>query len=284
LVDNAPLAGHSTGSTRKLREQIRQRLLRAARPPSGTVTARPVSTAVTDADSAAEHWLDRAWNALSSGDYQFAAYAAALCTRPDEVAQAALICARAAAGVGLLEKAVIEAQRAVQLAPDEPEHHLTLAGILADLGNVRAALHSYRTAERLVPGSTAAHTGLALAATQVGETGWAEQLLESVYAAGRDRRMVGDCLGLVLVEAAEQVPRVVVDDRYVITASGEITLMRAKLDRAAVVAADPDLREQVAKIRGYVETCARRTRSATRLFPVPRWKLNRWAFEREERG
>jgi tetratricopeptide (TPR) repeat protein len=271
LVEGAPLAGDRAAWTRPVHEKIRQRYLQTtARSPDAAGTATP--------DGA--RWLDQAWQALSRGDFAWA-YAAGLCHTQEETAQGAVVRARAAAGLGRLDEAVLEAQRAVRLAPEEPDNHLTLAGVFADLGNVPAALRSYRTAQRLAPGSAAASVGHALAVARSGDARAAEQILESLYAVGTDRQMIGDCLGLVLVDAAEQVPRVRAGERYVITTPAEITAMRTKLDRAAVVAVDADVRACLDEVRSYVDACARRTWSGPRL-PVPRWKLNRRACEREE--
>jgi Flp pilus assembly protein TadD len=246
LVDDAPLAGGGTGSTREIRKLIRQRRLRT------------VGLAVDAATAGGRQWLERAGRALSRGDYQVAAYAAATCREHEETTQASLVLARAATGLGHFEEAVVEAQRAVRLAPDEPEHHLTLAAVFEDLGNVRAALRSYQAAERLAPDSGPVRVGRALALAEAGDTPGAERLLESLYAAGRDRRLVGDCLGLVLVEAAEQVPQARIGERYIITTPGEIAMMRAKLTRAAEVAADPELSARIDEVRRYTDACARR--------------------------
>jgi tetratricopeptide (TPR) repeat protein len=264
LVKDAPLAGNRTRLTR-IREKIRQQWLGTGIKPDG------------------QPWLDQAWRALSRGDYQVAAYAAARSMEDGATVQSALIRARAAAGLGRFEDAVIEAQRAVRLAPDEPDPHLTLAGIFADLGNVPAALRSYRAAERLTPDATVPCVGRALAFAQSGETDRAERLLEAMYAADPDRWPIRDCLALVLVDAAERVPRVCLGERYVITAPSEIAAMRAKLTRASTVAVDDELRTCVGEVRAYVEACTRRDWSRPRLFPVPRWKLNRLACDREER-
>lgn len=275
-VDGAPFASDRIRSTRTVREKFRrQRLTAVHLPPGQDRRARATSPR-------GPSWLDRAWSALAVGDFIQAAYAAGMCRGQGELAQAALIRARATAGLGLLGEAVIEGHRAVQLAPDEPDHHVTLGEIFAELGNMTAAARSYRNAERLSPDSTGARVGWALLAAQAGETAQAEQLLERVYATGQDQRLAGDCLGLVLVEAAERVPRVRQGERYVITAPEEITRMRVKLARAVTVAVDPDLHVRIGEVRTYVEACARRAWSWSRPVPVARWKLNLEACERQE--
>jgi Flp pilus assembly protein TadD len=279
LLSDAPLAAGATGTARHIREKLREWRLRTVGPAlgAGGPGARPVAT------PGARQWLDRARHALSRGDYLMAAYAAGMCQEYGGGARGALIRARAAAGLGLLEEAVTEAQRAVRLAPQEPEGHLTLAGVFDDLGNTAAALRSFQTARRLGPGSATACLGQAVTVARAGDPDRAERLLESVYPTGPDRWLVGDHLGLVLVEAAELIPRVRAGGRYVITSPAEIAAMRAKLTRAAAVAVDPELRRCIDEVGMYVRICARRTWSAGRLAAVPRWKLNQRACEREER-
>jgi Flp pilus assembly protein TadD len=321
--DGTPPAGLRTGSTKRIHRMIRLRRLR---------TAGPFVDRLACVEPGGRQWLDRAWRALYRGDYQLAAYAAGISRQFEETDQSALILARAAAGMDLFEEAVMAAQRAVRLAPGEPEHQLTLAGVFEELGNVDAALHCYRVAERLAPSLDAARVGQALALAEGGHARQAEHLLEELYAGAADRGPVGDCLGLVLVEAAEEVPRLRIGETYLVASPEEITAMRAKLDRAAEVARDPELLSRIGEIRRYVETCARRqwlgrrlSRSRTRLvylglfllacvgtaalvfldgWPavlllaallplghitydlfrytwVPRWKLNRLAYERD---
>jgi len=246
---------------------IRHRRLRTVSPAVDPTPSDlgPVAEPVAADTSNEQQWLDRAWRALSRGDYRLAAYAAGMSREHKETAQSALILARAAAGLDLFEEAIVEAQRAVRLAPDEPENHLALAGIFVDLGNRQAALRCYQTAERLVPNSSEARIGQALVLSQSGNISSAERLLESMFASGSERHTVADCLGLVLIEAAERIPRMRIGETYVITSPQEIAAMRAKLARAEEVAQDLDLLACIAELRAYVETCARRTWVSGRL-------------------
>jgi tetratricopeptide (TPR) repeat protein len=267
LADDAPLGADAGVCSRAIGRNIRQRRLRgivlgvrltgADRSPPPSIPLAPTG---------APHWLGRAWRALACYDYHQAAYAAAMARRYGETAQIALVLALADAGLERFEDAIVEAQRAVRLAPQEPEHHLTLAGIFEDLGNWSAALRCYQAAERLDPDSDAPRIGRALVLMQSGDNRGAQRILEAVYARDADNQTAGDCLSLALIEAAEQVPVLRDGETYFITSRQEIEAMRARLTRAAEVTRDPKLLDCVAEIRGYVETCARREWLIRRMF------------------
>jgi hypothetical protein len=268
VTNDAALGEDRVTSALNVRRTIRQQWLRGI----GLDTRRPdpewrsFPWSVPPATSGPRQWLGRAWGALAGGDYQQAVYAAGKARRYGETAQASLLLARAEAGLERFEDAVVEAQRAVRLAPDEPEHYLTLACIFHDLGNWEAALGCYRTAGRLAPDSDAPSLGKAMVLVQTGDLAGAQLLLEAVYARSPDNRTAGDCLSLVLIEAAEQIPEVREGETYFVTSRREVAEMRARLDRAAEVTRDPDLLACVAKIRAYVDTCARREWLTQRMF------------------
>jgi len=288
----------------------------------------------------AEGWLEHAKRALATSEFHTAAYAARQARHQSgETAQVWSVLARAHAGMERFEDAVVEAQRAVRLAPQEAEPHLTLAGILVDLGNWDAALQCYKAAAAMANGSDAARIGTASVLLLTGEMHRARRILEDVYARGADEpgrpNPAGDYLALALTEVAEQVPVVRDNDTYFITSEAEIARMRELLDRAASVTRDPDVHAGVARVRRYVEACARHEFVASRLphwcphwvcatvavllligivwlavilgwlipvavigpltgaavaygarryAQVPRWRLNKWAHDRETSG
>jgi Flp pilus assembly protein TadD len=254
LANDAILSGNRIASTQSIRWTIWQQRLRSVGS-GGDRTADPRSSAT--AASPGETWLDRAWRALAAGDYQSAAYAAGMARRYGETMQTPLVLACADAGMASFEKAVLEAQRAVQLDPYDAERRLTLGGIFEELGNWNAAERCYLAAARLAPRSDAPHVGRASILMRVGDVAGAVRILETIQARGSAEPLVGEYLSLALVQAAEQVPRIRDSDTYVITAPAEITQMRARLARAAAVTRRPDTRASIAAIRAYVDRCAR---------------------------
>lgn len=278
-------------------------------------------------------WLDRAHRALARGDYHTAAFAVRRAAdETGETAEILGMLARTHTGIGRLADAMAEARRAVQLAPDDPDHQLTLAGIFQASGNWSAALRCYQAAERLDPGCEAARIGTAGVLLHLGDADRARLILEAIYLLSTDKRLAGDNLALALIEVAQQVPRVRDDHAFYITAPEEVARMRPLLARAADVTGDPDLLAGVARIRRYVDECARPVFVPERMLPgvrralclalvgasgllalvastagrpgppllvavlsgatavaaglvrylrVPRWKLNRWAHERQ---
>jgi tetratricopeptide (TPR) repeat protein len=205
-------------------------------------------------------WLVRARQALARGDYHAAGYAAGVAIyRYGDSGQAWSLLARADAGLERFADAVVEAQRAVTLEPHNADHHATLAGILDELGNQQAALQCYQVAQRLDPGCVAHRVGASAVLVQCGRMEEALDILEDTYAFGVDSEVVGDCLGLALVGAAEQVPQVHgADGVYVVTMPAEIVQMRRMLQRAALVSCDTLLRAEIGWVRDYVDACARR--------------------------
>jgi len=249
IDDYAPLGADHDGARRDVTRQIRHRI-------SGR----------TPGSASGDGWLDRARCALAAGDYHAAAFAAQQASSSPATADVLGILARAHAGLGCFEEAVTEARRAVQLAPRDAENHLTLAGVFEELGNWSAALQCYQVAERIGPDPTAARAGTASVLLRLGDGAKARRILEAIYARSADKRLAGDHLGLALTEVAEQVPRVRDSHTYFITSPEEIDQMRVLLGRAAEVTGDPDLRAGIARIRAYVEACARHVLLPTRLF------------------
>jgi tetratricopeptide (TPR) repeat protein len=212
-------------------------------------------------------WLDHARRALATSEFHTAAYAARRARQQyGETAEVWSVLARAHAGMDRLEDAVVEARRAVDMAPSDPEAHLTLASIYADLGNWQEALRYYLDAVGMDPGNVAAHVGTASVFLRNGDPHTARRILEDVYERSSDPRAAGDYLALALTEIAEQVPAVRDTDSYFVTSDAEIAEMRTLLVRAAEVVVDPDLQAGVARIRRYVDDCARREFVPSRLF------------------
>src|SRR5215468_9313416 len=148
--------------------------------------AAPV-VSVAAAPSGGGGWLDLARHAMSVNDYRTAVRAAQEGqTTQDECAEAWSIIARANAGLGRLDEAVFAAQRALQLDPNTPGHHYTLAAIFEQLGDWTNALRCYETLLRLDPGSELPQIRTAMASQASGNHTRAMAILERLYASGRD--------------------------------------------------------------------------------------------------
>ncbi|HZN77209.1 MAG TPA: tetratricopeptide repeat protein [Micromonosporaceae bacterium] len=211
-------------------------------------------------------WLEHARRALATSEFHTAAYAARKARHQNpETAEVWTVLARAHAGMERFEDAVVEAQRAIKLAPKDAETHLTLASVFADLGNWTEALRYYLAAAGLDPRCDAAHVGAASVFLRNGDPYAARRILEDVYARTADPRVAGDYLALALTEVAELVPEVRDHDTYFITSDTEIASMRTLLTRAAKVAHDPDLQAGIARVRRYVDGCARREFVSSRM-------------------
>ncbi|HEX6076019.1 MAG TPA: tetratricopeptide repeat protein [Micromonosporaceae bacterium] len=234
------------------RQAYDQQLATAPRPnPADVAPAAP---------SATGDWLVQAHTALSVNDYFTAAYAAREARRTvGNTVEVWSLLAQANAGLGRYEDAMVEAQHAARLEPGDPDHHLTLAGILESLGNWEAARQSYEAAVRLDPHSDAPKLGVASTLMGMGRTDEAIALLEELYAVRQDTGLAGDYLAMALLEAVERVPRVQGGDSYVITSSQEIDRMRTMLARARQVAQSPDLTNGIVSAEDYVNRCAGRT-------------------------
>jgi tetratricopeptide (TPR) repeat protein len=229
------------------RAQYDQRLA-TAQAPAGPAGAAP---------STGGEWLALARNAMTMNDFRTAARAAQEARRVDErSAEAWSVLARANAGLGRHDDAVFEAQRALQLAPDNLEYRYTLAEIFEQLGDWTNALQTYQSLSRLDPESALPQIGTASVYLSSGAYQQALDLLEWLFASGRDRAMVGYYLAMALLTAAENVPRVRDDSGYAITARYEISQMGALLDRAEQVTGDPELLASIADMREYMDRCA----------------------------
>jgi Flp pilus assembly protein TadD len=209
------------------------------------------------APSGREGWLDLARHAMSVKDYRTAVRAAEEGqTAQDRYVEAWSIIARANSGLGRLDEAVFAAQRAVQLEPSNPHHHYTLAAVFEELGDWANALRCYETLARLDPASELPQIRTAIVAQSSGDHARATAILERLYASGRDQELAGDYLAMVLMDAAEKVPRVRDGDGYAITSPDEIRHMRDLLAQAAEVTSNPDLLAEIADTQSYVARCA----------------------------
>lgn len=278
-VDRHHLGGHVFCSERSVvkheisRRIRRQRLrhIQLVRGPGDTTPAAGAQSgpavATPAVPGAGDDAFGRAWRALAMGDYHTAAHEAGTARqRSGDTPAVCSILARANAGLGRLEEAVVEAHRAVRLEPRDAEHHLMLGGVLEELGNWQAALQCYQNAARLAPGSDAPLLGTAALLTHLGDVDQALVILEAIYRRNQGESVVGDQLSLALAEAAEQVPQVRDDETYLVTSPQEIALMRTLLRQAAEVTRDPDLQADIASIRHYVDRCARRELLFGRVF------------------
>jgi tetratricopeptide (TPR) repeat protein len=222
---------------------------------------------VSAAPTSGEGWLALARHAMSVKDYRTAVRAAEEGqTAPGRSAEAWNIAARANSGLGRLDEAVFAAQRALQLDPNNPDHHYTLAAIFEQLGDWTNALRCYETLVRLDPGSDLPQIRTAMVSQASGNHTRAMAILERLYASGRDQELAGDYLAMALTDAAEKVPRVRDSDGYAITSPDEIRRMRDLLARAEQVTADPDLLAEIADTRSYVSLCAGREVIWRRMF------------------
>jgi tetratricopeptide (TPR) repeat protein len=222
------------------------------------LAALPASAGTPSAaGSTGEDWLVLARNAMSMNDFRTAVRAAQEARSLEgRAAEVWSILARANAGLGRHDDAVFEAQRAVQLEPDNLEHRYTLAQIFEQLGDWANALKVYQSLSQLDPESELPHFGAASVYLASGDYNQALGMFEHLYETGRDPAMAGDYLAMALLNAAENVPRVQVDNGYAITAPVEISHMRGLLQRAAEVVDDPELSAEVASARAYVERSA----------------------------
>jgi Flp pilus assembly protein TadD len=236
-------------------------------------TARITTTGVGEVATGDNYWLGQARRALMMSDYHTAVYAAGIARQQyGESAQMWNVLARADVGLGRYADAVLEARRAVQLAPDEAEHHVVLGGVLEEMGNGDAALGCYRVAQELDPEADEPRTGRASVLLRAGDVDQAVRILEAAH--DRDRSTVGDHLGLALLAAAERVPRIRDGDTFLVTGADEVRRMRALLSRAAAVAHDPDLRAGIARVRRYVDLCGHREWVPARVVSgAPGWAL-----------
>jgi tetratricopeptide (TPR) repeat protein len=225
------------------------------------------ATSVAASPSGDEDWLALARNALNINDFHTAARAAAEARRTNErSAEVWSILARANAGLGRTDDAVFEAQRALQLEPDNVDHRYTLAEIFEQLGDWHNAMQTYEYLARLEPNSELPRFGIASVYLSAGDHTRAIGLLDQLYETGQDRRMAGDYLAMALMNAAQEVPRVREDDGYAITAPDEISRMRNMLDRAVAVTQDPDLQSDIASMRHYIDRMAGREIIWGRIF------------------
>lgn len=227
-----------------------QRKAHDARLASAPAATSPAATGTSD-------WLAEARQRLDLGDFHGALYCANEARRVlgDGVAQVWLTLAQANGNLGNYQQALFEAQRAVTLDPSEPDYHFTLGIAHEELEQWDAAIRQFETARQLDPSAEHASLEIANVLLRSGRIPAGLQLLEQLYADTSDREFIGDALGFALVSAAELVPACREDDGYSVTALAEINQMRQYLIRAAQVATDPEVHEQVNQIEGYLRSC-----------------------------
>jgi tetratricopeptide (TPR) repeat protein len=238
------------------RREYDQRL--AAAPPSGM----DLATAAPAGD-----WLELARQALATGDHRTASRAAQEAApnanqRPAEIWG---IMAQANAALGRYDDAIFEAQRAIQLEPQNIDHRYALASAFEQAGDWSRALAAYDDLARLDPGSELPRLGSASVYMSSGDPARAAQLLEPLYAE-RASALAGDYLAMALLRMAELVPAARDGEGYAITSEREIDMMRRMLARAQDVTRDPGLQSDIAAARGYVEHMAGREFVWQRLF------------------
>lgn len=212
-------------------------------------------------------WLAQARDALGMNDYFTARYAAREAReRIGSTAEVWSILARANSGLGHNEDAVVEAQQAVRLEPDNPDHLYTLATIFEEMGNWPGAINCYETASRIVPADDMPRIGLGSVLLRSGDTARALSVLEAVYASSTDKELAGSYLAMALLTAAERVPRSRDGDMYVITDRAEIGQMRGMLARVAQVTTNAQLLAELPRTTAYIDRCASRKFVARRAF------------------
>lgn len=106
---------------------------------------------------------------LAAGRFEDAAREAdAAVRREPENPKIRHIAARAHAGAGSTERAIDHLERAMEVAPGDPETALLLGEIEQERENVEAAYVAFRRATRLAPDDIRAWSGLALSAEALG--------------------------------------------------------------------------------------------------------------------
>jgi tetratricopeptide (TPR) repeat protein len=209
------------------------------------------------APSSSNEWLELAQRALSVNDYRTAVRAAQEAqSSHDRTAEVWGIMAEANAGLGRFDDAVFEAQRALQLDPDNHAYRYLLADIFEKLGDWRNAVAHYEQLARLEPDAELPQVGIGSVYISSGDYRRAISLFEGLYANGQNKEMAGDYLAMALMTEAEGIPALQDSTGYVITAPHEITRMRPLLSRAAEVTQDADLRTGIAQASAYVEQMA----------------------------
>jgi curved DNA-binding protein CbpA len=224
-----------------------------------------------DAPSAAEGWLDLARRSIEMDDFRTAARAAQeAASSADRTAELWSILARANAGLGRFDDAVFEAQRALQLDPDNMGYRYNLAETFERAGDWNNALRAYHDLADRDRASILPELGVASVYLSSGDTDVALPRLRELLARGTDAELVGDYLAMGLATAAERIPRVQHASGYSITDGEEIARMRPLLHEALAVTSDPQLRADISETLRYVDYSAGREFLWRRLF-------GRWA-------
>lgn len=208
-----------------------------------------------EAASSDGDWLDQATAYLARGDYHSAAYAAREATHTSRNSpESWWIRSRASSGLGRLDDALYEAKQAVSQDTSNGEYHFHLGCVAEEMKNWSLALNEFQTASRLDASAPMYELAVGGVYLQNGMPSKALPIVERVHRANPNDQNATYYYTAVLVDLAEEVPRVRSGDGYVVTTAEEVTRMRELVRRAsAVKKVPPEVRTDISQITGYLD-------------------------------
>lgn len=212
-------------------------------------------TKTDNTGTAAGNWLEQAKDHLARGDYHSAAYAAREATHSTgSSAESWWIRSRANAGLGRLDDALYEAQQSVQIEQANPAYHFHLGCLNEEAERWASALSEFQTASQLDPGNPLYQLAIGSVYLSNGLPAKALPIIEPVYRAHPDDETAGFYMASVLIDLAEQVPKIKSEASYVVTSAEEIATMRGYVRRAgAIKGLPPELRQAITHITTYLD-------------------------------
>lgn len=178
-------------------------------------------------------WIGQTKHYLAVGDYHSAAYAAREATQQaGNTAESWYLRSRANAGLDRYEDAWYEAQQASQMEERNPEYRFNQGMVAETMGRWPQAIEAYRSAARIDPDVPMYELAVGGVFSQTGQYKEALDTISRVYSRFPNDDNANYYMGMALIDAAENVPRIKDGDGYVVTSPEEITQMRSLLTQA----------------------------------------------------